>query len=159
MVDIPNHVLRNQGRKLRFVGTRIRINKMTGKRKNAPSRLSNQAIGDVNTVQRDAEQGLANSKIGESSSSNVTSDIRSSREKSKLTQEKSAKFRASSGKNLDSVSDFTHVSQEGIELLSTLQQTFVVSDATKPDFPITYASAGFFSMTGYAPDEVIGRNW
>lgn len=43
--------------------------------------------------------------------------------------------------------------------LSTFQQTFVVSDALQPDLPILYASAGFFSMTGYSPREVIGCNW
>lgn len=123
---------------------------MMGKRKEAPSRLSNQAIG---------ERGFVNSEIGEGSSSNVNVGIKSSGEESKSSQEKSAKSRASSGKSLDPESGFTRVSQEGKELLSTLQQTFVVSDATKPDFPITYASAGFFRMTGYAPVEVIGRNW
>nr|AML79273.1 putative LOV domain-containing protein [Maianthemum canadense] len=50
------------------------------------------------------------------------------------------------------------VSQELKVALSTLQQTFVVSDATRPDCPIMYASAGFFSMTGYSAKEVIGRN-
>lgn len=50
------------------------------------------------------------------------------------------------------------VSQELSEALSTLQQTFVVSDATRPDCPIMYASAGFFTMTGYSPKEVIGKN-
>lgn len=54
---------------------------------------------------------------------------------------------------------FLRVSQELREALSTLQQTFVVSDATKPDCPIMYASSGFFTMTGYASKEVIGRNW
>ncbi|KAL6275981.1 hypothetical protein ACE6H2_019582 [Prunus campanulata] len=44
------------------------------------------------------------------------------------------------------------------DALSTFQQTFVVSDATKPDYPIMYASAGFFKMTGYTSKEVIGRN-
>ncbi|XP_058109947.1 phototropin-1 [Magnolia sinica] len=44
------------------------------------------------------------------------------------------------------------------DALSTFQQTFVVSDATKPDYPIMYASAGFFKMTGYLAKEVIGRN-
>ena len=49
---------------------------------------------------------------------------------------------------------------EGLrEALSAFQQTFVVSDATKPDYPILYASAGFFKMTGYTSKEVIGRNW
>nr|AML76835.1 putative LOV domain-containing protein [Helenium autumnale] len=50
------------------------------------------------------------------------------------------------------------VSQDLKDALSTLQQTFVVSDATKPDCPIMYASSGFFTMTGYSSKEVIGRN-
>nr|AML76651.1 putative LOV domain-containing protein [Malesherbia fasciculata] len=50
------------------------------------------------------------------------------------------------------------VSQELKEALATLQQTFVVSDATKPDCPIMYASSGFFSMTGYSSKEIIGKN-
>nr|AML77723.1 putative LOV domain-containing protein [Celtis occidentalis] len=60
----------------------------------------------------------------------------------------------------ESVSEgaFPRVSQELKDALSTLQQTFVVSDATKPDCPIMYASIGFFGMTGYSSKEVIGRN-
>nr|XP_023891061.1 phototropin-2 [Quercus suber] len=54
--------------------------------------------------------------------------------------------------------DFPRLSQELKTALSTLQQTFVVSDAAKPDCPIMYASSGFFSMTGYSSKEVIGRN-
>ncbi|KAL4189474.1 hypothetical protein AMTRI_Chr08g165560 [Amborella trichopoda] len=50
------------------------------------------------------------------------------------------------------------VSKDLKDALSTFQQTFVVSDATKPDYPIMYASAGFFKMTGYLAKEVIGRN-
>ncbi|CAI0427091.1 unnamed protein product [Linum tenue] len=50
------------------------------------------------------------------------------------------------------------VSQELKDALATLQQTFVVSDATKPDCPILYASSGFFTMTGYSSKEVVGRN-
>nr|AML77160.1 putative LOV domain-containing protein [Gloriosa superba] len=50
------------------------------------------------------------------------------------------------------------VSEELRDALSAFQQTFVVSDATKPDYPIMYASAGFFKMTGYLGKEVIGRN-
>nr|AML76676.1 putative LOV domain-containing protein [Limnanthes douglasii] len=53
---------------------------------------------------------------------------------------------------------FPRVSEDLKDALSTFQQTFVVSDATKPDFPILYASAGFFKMTGYTAREVIGRN-
>lgn len=51
------------------------------------------------------------------------------------------------------------VSEELREALSAFQQTFVVSDATRPDYPILYASAGFFNMTGYTSKEVVGRNW
>ncbi|KAJ9153283.1 hypothetical protein P3X46_026739 [Hevea brasiliensis] len=54
---------------------------------------------------------------------------------------------------------FPRVSQELKDALATLQQTFIVSDATKPDCPIMYASNGFFSLTGYSSKEVIGRNW
>ncbi|KAL4588108.1 hypothetical protein LXL04_000987 [Taraxacum kok-saghyz] len=54
---------------------------------------------------------------------------------------------------------FPRVSEDLKDALSTFQQTFVVSDATKPDYPILYASAGFFKMTGYTSKEVIGRNW
>ncbi|KAE8698510.1 Phototropin-2 [Hibiscus syriacus] len=53
---------------------------------------------------------------------------------------------------------FPRVSQELKDALKTLQQTFVVSDATKPDFPIMYASRGFFAMTGYSSKETMGRN-
>nr|AML79090.1 putative LOV domain-containing protein [Cassytha filiformis] len=50
------------------------------------------------------------------------------------------------------------VSEDLVDALSAFQQTFVVSDATRPDYPIMYASAGFFKMTGYLAQEVIGRN-
>ncbi|BBN10468.1 phototropin [Marchantia polymorpha subsp. ruderalis] len=50
------------------------------------------------------------------------------------------------------------VSRDLKDALASFQQTFVVSDATRTDFPILYASAGFFAMTGYTPREVIGRN-
>nr|AML77384.1 putative LOV domain-containing protein [Leucodon julaceus] len=55
-------------------------------------------------------------------------------------------------------SNLPTVSRDLKDALSTFQQTFVVSDATQRDYPILYASAGFFNMTGYTPDEVIGRN-
>nr|AML78650.1 putative LOV domain-containing protein [Reseda odorata] len=50
------------------------------------------------------------------------------------------------------------VSEDLKDALSTFQQTFVVADATKPDYPIMYASAGFFKTTGYTSKEVVGRN-
>nr|AML78202.1 putative LOV domain-containing protein [Anisacanthus quadrifidus] len=53
---------------------------------------------------------------------------------------------------------FPRVSEDLKDALSAFQQTFVVSDASKPDYPIMYASAGFFKMTGYTSREVVGRN-
>nr|AML79554.1 putative LOV domain-containing protein [Cephalotus follicularis] len=53
---------------------------------------------------------------------------------------------------------FPRIAEDLKDALSAFQQTFVVSDATKPDCPILYASAGFFKMTGYNSREVIGRN-
>ncbi|BAT75241.1 hypothetical protein LR48_Vigan01g163600 [Vigna angularis] len=58
----------------------------------------------------------------------------------------------------ESSSGVLRVSQELKDALATLQQTFVVSDATKPDCPIMYASSGFFTMTGYSSKEIIGKN-
>nr|AML79004.1 putative LOV domain-containing protein [Botryosphaerella sudetica] len=44
------------------------------------------------------------------------------------------------------------------QVLSGLKHTFVVADATLPDMPLVYASEGFYHMTGYGPDEVLGHN-
>jgi PAS domain-containing protein len=51
------------------------------------------------------------------------------------------------------------LSHELKDVLSKFEHAFVVSDATWREFPIIYASAGFFSLTGYSPQEVIGQNW
>nr|AML77484.1 putative LOV domain-containing protein [Bougainvillea spectabilis] len=66
--------------------------------------------------------------------------------------------RASEESNSGIGENLPRVSQELKEALASLQQTFVVSDAAKPDCPILYASSGFFTMTGYSSKEVIGRN-
>eukprot|EP00241_Pyramimonas_parkeae_P003309 CAMPEP_0114253224 /NCGR_PEP_ID=MMETSP0058-20121206/16271_1 /TAXON_ID=36894 /ORGANISM="Pyramimonas parkeae, CCMP726" /LENGTH=771 /DNA_ID=CAMNT_0001367241 /DNA_START=638 /DNA_END=2953 /DNA_ORIENTATION=+ len=42
--------------------------------------------------------------------------------------------------------------------LAGLRHTFVVSDPMLPDTPIVFASEGFYEMTGYGPDEVLGHN-
>nr|AML78429.1 putative LOV domain-containing protein [Flaveria kochiana] len=79
---------------------------------------------------------------------------------SSMTEEEGISRRSSwrSSKDGSFSSDQPRVSQELKDALETLQQTFVVSDATKPDCPIMYASSGFFTMTGYSSKEVIGRN-
>lgn len=43
--------------------------------------------------------------------------------------------------------------------LEKLKQAFVVSDAAAKDFPVVYASSGFYELTGYSPEEIIGKNW
>ena len=45
-----------------------------------------------------------------------------------------------------------------IESLTAGQQNFVLSDPRLPDNPIVFASAGFYAMTGYTRDQVLGRN-
>nr|AML79634.1 putative LOV domain-containing protein [Lagarostrobos franklinii] len=67
-------------------------------------------------------------------------------------------MRTSEGSDCGGDTSTPHVSKDLKDALSSLQQTFVVSDATKPDYPMIYASGGFFSMTGYSPKEVIGKN-
>eukprot|EP00741_Cyanophora_paradoxa_P007553 tig00001154_g7305.t1 len=42
--------------------------------------------------------------------------------------------------------------------LALTTRSLVVCDATHPSFPIIYASLGFQLMTGYAQEEVLGRN-
>lgn len=45
-----------------------------------------------------------------------------------------------------------------MESLTTGQQNFVLSDPRLPDNPIVYASPGFYALTGYTQDQVLGRN-
>lgn len=45
-----------------------------------------------------------------------------------------------------------------IESLTSGQQNFVLSDPRLPDNPIVYATPGFFELTGYTREEVLGRN-
>nr|AML79550.1 putative LOV domain-containing protein [Annona muricata] len=117
---------------------------------------SNLVLSEANIAERAAEWGLVVKT--ESLAENISSVIvRSSGDGIKNSLEKSVD-RRSSDDSIALESAFPRLSQELKEALSTLQQTFVVSDATKPDCPIVYASAGFFGMTGYSTKEVIGRN-
>ena len=68
-------------------------------------------------------------------------------------------MRTSNGSDRGSETFVQRVSKDLKETLSKLQHTFFVSDATKPYYPIVYASVGFFKMTSYSLKEVIGRNW
>ena len=44
------------------------------------------------------------------------------------------------------------------EALEAIAEGVTVSDATRPDNPLVFANAGFYRMTGYEPDGVVGRN-
>jgi PAS domain S-box-containing protein len=50
-------------------------------------------------------------------------------------------------------SDFSLISS-----LTSGQQNFVLSDPRLLDNPIVYASEGFYQLTGYKREEVLGRN-
>lgn len=115
-----------------------------------------QVFAGAAIVDRAAEWGLV---IPSETDGSKTVAPRSSGDVSKLSLGLSVELtRASNDSNFGSEA-IPRVSQELKDALSTLQQTFVVSDATRPDCPIMYASAGFFTMTGYSSKEVIGRNW
>ncbi|KAK4782730.1 hypothetical protein SAY86_007104 [Trapa natans] len=118
-----------------------------------------QIVPDDAIAERTAEWGL---KLPTSSSSSrlVSSAGGSMKASSSLERPREAgSVRTSEESSLiEEPGEFPRVSEELRVALSTLQQTFVVSDATKPDCPIMYASSGFFTMTGYSTKEVIGRN-
>lgn len=117
--------------------------------------------GDINNMaERAAEWGLEIRPGGEDHDSVVVCSTgdgnRSKNSLERLTVEQSG--RSSESSNSGGPDHIPRVSHELKEALATLQQTFVVSDATKPDCPIMYASSGFFTMTGYTSNEIIGRN-
>lgn len=126
-----------------------------------PSETKITATSDESKIaQRTAEWGLM---IGEDIGDGVfRMDSKYSIGEGERSKNSSDRFGAISTRTSEELSvgsEIPRVSQELKDALATLQQTFVVSDATKPDCPIVYASGGFFTMTGYSTNEVIGRNW
>ncbi|PIA34146.1 hypothetical protein AQUCO_03800012v1 [Aquilegia coerulea] len=113
---------------------------------------------DVNLVERASEWGLVvTSEIEEGNPQSVR--VRSARDMGKISVDRYIEStRTSEESNFGYEASVPRVSQELKDALASLQQTFVVSDATRPDCPIMFASSGFFSMTGYSSKEVIGRN-
>jgi PAS domain S-box-containing protein/excisionase family DNA binding protein len=53
------------------------------------------------------------------------------------------------------VLDMLHAIGEALEAIA---EGVTVSDATRSDNPLVFANAGFYRMTGYTPEEVVGRN-
>ncbi|ESQ42575.1 hypothetical protein EUTSA_v10012609mg [Eutrema salsugineum] len=102
-------------------------------------------------VERTAEWGLSAVKP-DSGEDGISFKVSSEVERSKMSRRSSEESTSSDS------GAFPRVSQELKTALSTLQQTFVVSDATQPHCPIVYASSGFFTMTGYSSKEIVGRN-
>ncbi|RZB98955.1 Phototropin-2 isoform E [Glycine soja] len=120
-------------------------------------------LSEATIAERTAEWGLAvdsgNFKaLGGENTSGGSFDGDKSRNLSDRFVESTRTSGESNYGSESSLGVFPRVSQELKEALATLQQTFVVSDATKPDCPIMYASSGFFTMTGYSSKEIIGRN-
>nr|AML76283.1 putative LOV domain-containing protein [Heliotropium greggii] len=113
---------------------------------------------DASIAERTAEWGLKVKTDTEEGSFNVisVSDRESFGEGERSKNSSERRTGESTRKSDDS--EVPRVSQDLKDALATLQQTFVVSDATKPDCPIMYASSGFFTMTGYSSKEIIGRN-
>jgi hypothetical protein len=50
-------------------------------------------------------------------------------------------------------------SKELGSVLGAVRTAFVISDPSTPDCPIEFASDGFYELTGYGPEDVIGKNW
>nr|AML79504.1 putative LOV domain-containing protein [Phacelia campanularia] len=118
----------------------------------------NQMVTSASIAERTAEWGLrVKTDVGERSFHALGVGERDSFGEGEGSKRPSARFTGESTRSSET-SDYPRVSQDLKDALSTLQQTFVVSDATKPDCPIMYASSGFFTMTGYSSKEIIGRN-
>ncbi len=45
------------------------------------------------------------------------------------------------------------------DILKSKKCGLIVSDALEPDNPIIYVNATFEYMSGYAAEEILGRNW
>ncbi|KAK7856636.1 phototropin-1 [Quercus suber] len=124
------------------------------------------AVTDTAAAQRAAEWGLVLKTDTETGKPQGVS-VRSSSEEAN-NNNKAGTSRRNSNNSVRSSGELSddprgnysipRVSEDLKDALSAFQQTFVVSDATKPDYPIMYASAGFFKMTGYTSKEIVGRN-
>nr|AML78632.1 putative LOV domain-containing protein [Codariocalyx motorius] len=123
------------------------------------SSSANQILTEATIAERTAEWGIVvnSGNFKAVGGENTSFDGDGSRNMSDRFAE-STRTSGDSNYGSESSGVFPRVSQELKEALATLQQTFVVSDATKPDCPIMYASSGFFTMTGYSSKEIIGRN-
>ena len=68
---------------------------------------------------------------------------------------------ANTGKKGEKDADETPLLRSDFSLIESLtsgQQNFVLSDPRLPDNPIVFASPGFYELTGYTREQVLGRN-
>ncbi|XVF01683.1 hypothetical protein REPUB_Repub04eG0109500 [Reevesia pubescens] len=154
----------NNSKNISFDGSIKNLNEASAVGQDSNGKPSRRILTEASMAERAAEWGIAlKSDVGEGSFKAIGRTItligegdqnKNSLDKSSVKSERTSE---ESSYGLDQGA-FPRVSQELKDALATLQQTFVVSDATKPDCPIMYASSGFFRMTGYSSKEVIGRN-
>nr|AML76282.1 putative LOV domain-containing protein [Heliotropium greggii] len=122
------------------------------------SNVNEEHVTEARIAERTAEWGLkVKADKGEGAFYAIKAGERDSFGEGQRSKHSSGRFAGGSNRSSEE-SEYPRVSQELKDALATLKQTFVVSDATKPDCPIVYASSGFFTMTGYSSKEIIGRN-
>nr|AML76977.1 putative LOV domain-containing protein [Eschscholzia californica] len=122
---------------------------------------SNQILSEDRMSQRAAEWGLVvSSEYGADNNVKAVRLRSSGDQRSSKNSGERSKESIITSEDSQNGSGFRNpsVSQDLKDALASLQQTFVVSDATRPDCPIIYASSGFFTMTGYSSNEIVGRN-
>lgn len=62
---------------------------------------------------------------------------------------------------IEQCGDMSNLDKQDFNLIQSIQksqQCFVITDPSLQDNPIVYASQDFLSLTGYARDDVLGRN-
>nr|AML78019.1 putative LOV domain-containing protein [Spirotaenia minuta] len=62
------------------------------------------------------------------------------------------------GSSVTLATNLPNWSPEVSGLLGSFRHSFVLIDLARPDFPIEFASDGFYELTGYTPEEAMGRN-
>ncbi|MBL8708753.1 MAG: PAS domain-containing protein [Rhodospirillaceae bacterium] len=56
------------------------------------------------------------------------------------------------------LSELAHRNEVLATAIGAVTSGVVICDATNPDHPVTFANAAFTRITGYAPEEILGRN-
>ena len=132
---------------------------------------------DLNVIKGQLSQGVSREKIAEESFRGQVSDaanrekLGANREKQGAGREKLAKEQSRRQTNEIEIRDGQikegvdreRLAEEQINIRtkameSTFDGIFII-DAKKPNFPIIYANASFYSLTGYSKKEVIGQNY